>query len=57
MGKVDVEPEEMKVLHRFEFHWVTKEIVVNEGLDCWVLKEVLVVDNEAVVNIAVVGKM
>ena len=57
LWEVDVETEEMKVLHRFEFHWVAKEIVVDEGLDSRVLKEMFVVDNEAVVDIAIVSKV
>ena len=57
LWEVDVETEEMKVLHRLEFHWVAKEIVVDEGLDSRVLKEMFVVDNEAVVDIAIVSKM
>ena len=57
MWEVDVETEEMKVLHRLEFHWVAKEIVVDEGLDSRVLKEMFVVDNEAVVDISIVSKV
>ena len=57
MWEVDVETEEMKILHRFEFNWVAKEIVVDEGLDSRVLKEMFVVDNEAVVDIAIVSKV
>ena len=55
LWEVDVETEEMKILHRFEFHW--KEIVVDEGLDGRVLKEMFVVDNEAVVDISIVSKV
>ena len=57
LWEVDVEAEEMKILHRFKFNWVAKEIVVDEGLDSRVLKEVFVVDNEAVVDISIVSKM
>ena len=57
LWEVDVETEEMKILHRFEFHWVAKEIVVDEGLDSRVLKEMFVVDNEAVVDISIVSKV
>ena len=57
LWEIDVETEEMKVLHRLEFHWVAKEIVVDEGLDSRVLKEMFVVDNEAVVDIAIVSKV
>ena len=57
LWEVDVETEEMKILHRFEFNWVAKEIVVDEGLDSRVLKEMFVVDNEAVVDISIVSKV
>ena len=57
LWEVDVETEEMKILHRFEFHWVAKEIVVDEGLDSRVLKEMFVINNEAVVNISIVSKV
>ena len=57
MWEVDVETEEMKILHRFEFDWVAKEVVVDEGLDSRVLKEMFVVDNEAVVDISIVSKV
>ena len=57
MWEVDVETEEMKILHRFKFNWVAKEIVVDEGLDSRVLKEVFVVDNEAVVDISIVSEV
>ena len=54
MWEVDVETQEMEVVHRFEFHWVAKEVVVDEGLNGWVVKEMFIVNYEAVVNIAVV---
>ena len=57
LWEVDVETEEMKILHRFEFNWVAKEIVVDEGLDSRMLKEMFVVDNEAVVDISIVSKV
>ena len=57
LWEVDVETEEMEILHRFEFHRVAKEIVVDKGLDSRVLKEMFVVDNEAVVDIAIVSKV
>ena len=57
LWEVDVETEEMKILHRFEFDWVAKEVVVDEGLDSRVLKEMFVVDNEAVVDISIVSKV
>ena len=57
LWEVNVETEEMKILHRFEFHWISKEVVVDEGLDSRVVKEVFVVDNEAVVDIAIVSEV
>ena len=54
LWEVDVETQEMEVVHRFEFHWVAKEVVVDEGLNGWVVKEMFIVNYEAVVNIAVV---
>ena len=49
----------MKVVNRFKFHWVSKEVVVDEGLNLHgrVAEEVFVVNNESVVNVAVVGKV
>ena len=47
----------MKVVHRFKFDWVAKEVVVDKGLNGWVVEEVLIVDNETVVHVAVVGKV
>ena len=47
----------MKVVNRFQFHWVPEEIVVDEGLNGWVVEEVFIVDNEAVVNVTVVSKV
>ena len=40
----------MKVVDRFKFHWVSKEVVVDEGLHGWVVEEVFVVNNETVVR-------
>ena len=31
--EVDVETQEVEIVHRLEFHWVAKEVVVDEGLD------------------------
>ena len=31
--EVDVETEEVEVVHRFEFHRVAEKVVVDEGLD------------------------
>ena len=55
--EVDVETQEMEVVHRFEFHWVAKEVVVDEGLDGGMVEEMLVVYNEAVVHISIIGEM
>ena len=57
MLEVNVETEEMEILHRFEFHWVTKEVVVDEGLNGWMVEEMFVVDNETVVNISIVREV
>ena len=57
MWEVDVETEEMKILHRFEFHWVAKEVVVDEGLNGWMVEEMFVVDNETVVDISIVSEV
>ena len=55
--EVNVETQEVEVVHRFEFHWVAEEVVVDEGLDGGVVEEVFVVHNEAVVHISIVGEM
>ena len=47
----------MEVVNWFKFHWVSKEVVMDEGLYGWVVEEVFVVDNESVVNISVVCKV
>ena len=57
LWEVDVETKEMKILHWFEFHWVSKKVVVDEGLNGWVLEEMFVVDNEAVVDISIVSEV
>ena len=56
MLEVNVEPQ-VKVMDRFQFHWVPEEIVVDKGLNGWVVEEVLIVDYETVVHVAVVGKV
>ena len=56
MEKVNVEAQKMHVVHGFKFDWVAEKVVVDEGLDGWMGEEVFVVYDEAVVNIAVVGK-
>ena len=57
LWEVDVETEEMEILHRFEFHWVAKEVVVDEGLNGWMVEEMFVVDNETVVDISIVREV
>ena len=57
LWEVDVETEEMKILHRFEFHWVAKEVVVDEGLNGWMVEEMFAVDNETVVDISIVREV
>ena len=57
LWEVNVETQEMEVVHRFEFHWVAKKVVVDEGLNGWMVEEMFVVDNETVVNIAVVREV
>ena len=47
----------MEVVHRFEFHWVAKEVVVDEGLNGWMVEEMFVVDNETVVDISIVSEV
>ena len=47
----------MEIVNWFKFHWVSKEVVMDEGLYGWVVEEVFVVDNESVVNISVVCKV
>ena len=55
--EVNVEPQAVKVIDSFQFHWVPEEIVVDKGLNGWVVEEVFIVDNEAVVNVTVVSKV
>ena len=57
LWEVDVETEEMEILHRFEFHWVAKEVVVDEGLNGWMVEEMFVVDDETVVDISIVREV
>ena len=51
LREVNVEPQEMVVFNCLK---VAKKVVVNESLDGWVREEMVVVDNEAVVDVAVV---
>ena len=57
LGEVNVETQEMEAVHRFEFHRVAEEVVVDEGLDGGMVEEMFVVYNEAVVHISMVGEM
>ena len=47
----------MKVIDCFQFHWIAKEVVVNESLYGWVGEEVFVAHDKAVVDLSVVSKM
>ena len=51
---VNVEAQEVKVIHCFQFHWIAEKVVVYEGLDGWVGEETLVVHDETVVDVSVV---
>ena len=57
MWKVNVESQEVKVVHSFQLDGITKEIVVGESLDGWMGEEMFVVHNETVVYIPVVREM
>ena len=35
LGEINVEPQEVMVFDRLKFHRVAKEVVVKEGLYCW----------------------
>ena len=52
-----LKPKEVKVFHSFQLDGIAKEVVVDEGLDGWVGEEMFVLDNEAVVDIAVVREV
>ena len=53
--QVDVEAQQVKVLDRFKFNGVTKEILANECLDSWVGKKMFVAGDET--HVAVVVEM
>ena len=57
MIEINVKPEEVEVVNCFKFDWISEKVVVDEGLYGWVGKEVLVVDNKAIVHVAVLGEM
>ena len=52
--EINVETQEVKVIHCFKLDGVAEKVVVDECLDGGVRKEVFVVDNETVVHISVV---
>ena len=57
LWEVNVEPQKVKVVHGFQFDWITKKVVVDEGLDGWMGEKVFVVHDEAVVDVPVVGEV
>ena len=52
--EVNVEAQEVEVIHCFKFDWVAEKVVVDEGLNGWVGEKLFVVHDEAIVNIPVV---
>ena len=54
LWEVNVEAQEVKVVHCFKFDRIAEKVVVDEGLDCWVGEEVFVAHDEAVVDVSVV---
>ena len=57
LEKVDVEAQEMHVIHCFKFEGIAEKVVVDECLDGWVGEEMFVVYDEAVVHITIVGEV
>ena len=57
MWKVNVEAEKVEVVNWFQFDGVAKEVVVDQCLDGWVGEEMLVVYDEAVVHVRIVGEV
>ena len=57
LWEVNVEAQEVKVIHCFQLDGIAKEVVVDECLNGWLGEEVFVVHNEAVVDVAVVGEV
>ena len=41
----------------FKLDWIAEEVVVDECLDGWAGEEMFVVDDEAIVHIAVIGEV
>ena len=35
LWEVNVEAQEVKVVHCFQFDWITEKVAVDEGLDFW----------------------
>ena len=54
MRKVNVEAQEVEVIHCFQFDGIAEEVVVDQGLDGRMGEDMFVVYNEAVVYVAVV---
>ena len=57
LEKVDVEAQKVHVIHCFKLDWIAEKVVVDECLDGWVGEEMFVVDDEAIVHIAVIGEV
>ena len=57
LREVNVESEEVKVIHCFKFDRIAEKVVMDEGLYGWMGQEVFLVDNKPIVHIAVVCKM
>ena len=55
--EINLETQEVKVVHGLKLDGVTEKVAVDECLDGGVREEVFVVDNETVVHIAVVGEV
>ena len=56
LEKVDVEAQEVHVIHGFKFDWIAEKVVVDECLDGWVGEEMFVVYDETIVHITIVGE-
>ena len=57
MSEVHIEAKEVHVLHGFQLHWIAEEIRMYQGLGADVVQEGVVERDEAVVDIAIVGKV
>ena len=60
-GEVNVEAKKVEVLNGLKLdgvtEGVTEEVLVDKGLDCWVCEKLLIVGDEAVVNVVEVVEM